>query len=174
MYKNSDYRILSYRNSTKTLFSGKLNYLLNYLSDYVNYNSIDIIHIHSLSNSKIINHCFSIAPVVRTMHEPRMFCPGQGKFWRLSERVCNKPFGIHCVYHAYKEGCCNRHPIRLIKSHANVLFETSNLYVATSRHNAWSSRINTLKDSGIPGLGIGKPLTTVSYTHLTLPTILLV
>ena len=123
LYKNSDYRILSYRNSTKILFSGKLKDLKNYLSDFVSKHSFDVIHIHSITNSKIINHCFSIAPVVRTMHEPRMICPGQGKFLRFSERACNKPFGLHCFFHSYKEGCCNRHPVRLLKSYKNVLFE---------------------------------------------------
>ena len=57
------------------------------------------------------------------MHEPRMICPGQGKFLRFSERACNKPFGLHCFFHSYKEGCCNRHPVRLLKLYKNVLFE---------------------------------------------------
>jgi glycosyltransferase involved in cell wall biosynthesis len=59
------------------------------------------------------------------MHEPRIVCPGQGKFWRKSERICNKPFGLHCIYHTYKEGCCNRHPKRLFEALQNVLFETT-------------------------------------------------
>ena len=124
LYKYKDYRIRSYRNSSKTLFSGKLNDLKNYLSDFVSKHSFDVIHIHSLTNSIIINHCFSIAPVVRTMHEPRMICPGQGKFLRKSEQICKKPYGLHCFYHAYKEGCCNRHPKRLLKAYNNVNFET--------------------------------------------------
>jgi glycosyltransferase involved in cell wall biosynthesis len=59
------------------------------------------------------------------MHEPRIACPGQGKFWRNSEKTCDQPFGLHCFYHAYKEGCCNRHPKRLLKAYNNVKFETT-------------------------------------------------
>ena len=118
LYKNSDYRILSYRNSTKILFSGKLKDLKNYLSDFVSKHSFDVIHIHSITNSKIINHCFSIAPVVRTMHEPRMICPGQGKFLRFSKYVINLVF----TFHSYKE-LLQSTSVRLLKSYKNVLFE---------------------------------------------------
>ena len=59
------------------------------------------------------------------MHEPRMICPGQGKFWRFSETVCNKVYGLHCFKHAYTQGCCNRSPGRLLKSYRNVRFETT-------------------------------------------------
>ena len=57
------------------------------------------------------------------MRDPRMFCPGQGKFWRNSEKICDIPFGKHCVYHAYSQGCMNRHPKRVINSIYNTFKE---------------------------------------------------
>ncbi len=107
--------------------SGILHFkkLISYLTDYCKRNEIDIIHVHSLSNPKLIQEFFKIRPVVRSMHEPRIVCPGQGKFWRKTERICNIPFGLHCFYHAYKEGCCNRHPKRLLEAYSNVSFETT-------------------------------------------------
>ena len=86
---------------------------------------IDLFHVHSISDPKLISLLFELKPVLRTAHEPRMFCPGQGKFLRKSETVCEKKFGLHCIYKTYKEGCCNRHPKRLLKSIKNVIFETT-------------------------------------------------
>jgi len=85
-----------------------------------------LFHVHSLSKPAVLTTLFSLAPVVRTMHEPRMFCPGQGKFWVRSERVCTQPAGLHCFYHAYKERCCNRHPKRLWPAFRNSRFEVNN------------------------------------------------
>jgi glycosyltransferase involved in cell wall biosynthesis len=103
----------------------KLNIVLDHIKYFCKKNKVDTIHIHSISNPKLLNGIFKIKPVVRSMHEPRIVCPGHGKFWRESETICNKPYGLHCVYHAYKEGCCNRHPKRLVAAMRNVAFETS-------------------------------------------------
>ena len=100
-----------------------LNEVKDFLKTYIASHSIDVINVHSISDPDLIRICFLIKPVVRTAHEPRMFCPGHGKFFRFSEKICNKPFGIHCFYHAYREGCTHRHPLRLIKAYQNTRFE---------------------------------------------------
>lgn len=90
-----------------------------------------ILHVHSLSEQCILDEFFRLAPVVRHMHEPRMVCPGQGKFWAKTESICTKPFGLHCLWHAYTERCCNRHPKRLSHQFRNTKYETgtaSHLY----------------------------------------------
>ncbi len=125
IYETDNYQLKWYDDVHEQQTNLDLNDVLVYLADVIKENSIDIIHIHSLSNPTIIQHCFTLGKVVRSMHEPRMFCPGQGKFWRKTERICEKPFGLHCIFHAYKEGCCNRHPKGLIKAYQNVKFETS-------------------------------------------------
>ena len=122
---NGNYNIKSYLKEADNKSEISFGKLIRYLKEYISKNNIDIIHIHSLSNPKLIEACFKLTPVVRSMHEPRIVCPGQGKFWRNSERICDKPFGLHCIYHTYKEGCCNRHPKRLLKAYKNVLFETT-------------------------------------------------
>lgn len=125
VYKNINYQLKWFNETELQKSNLNLEQVLTYLNQIVERHAIDIIHIHSLSNPTIINHCFSLVPVVRSMHEPRIVCPGQGKFWRKSERMCNKPFGFHCLYHAYTEGCSNRHPRRLKEAYNNVKFETT-------------------------------------------------
>lgn len=90
-----------------------------------------VFHVHSLSEPEILECLFSIAPVVRTAHEPRMVCPGQGKFWMKQETICELPAGAHCLLHAYTKRCCNRHPKRLLKAFRNVQYETK---VASRRY----------------------------------------
>ncbi|MEZ4825550.1 MAG: glycosyltransferase family 4 protein [Bacteroidia bacterium] len=107
----------------KTCFSGSLQQLGEYLRSFADSRKTDLIHIHSISDPALVRLCLGIRPVVRSLHEPRMFCPGHGKFWRYSERICDQPFGLHCMWHAYTEGCTNRHPKRLISAYANTRFE---------------------------------------------------
>ena len=122
------------------------NELFKYLTEFISTNKIEIIHVHSLSSPKLIELCLKLAPVVRSMHEPRMICPGQGKFLRKSEQICKKPFGLHCFYHAYKEGCCNRHPKRLLKAYANVKYETK---IAINKYAAILVMSNYMRDEAL-------------------------
>lgn len=126
IYKEkSTYQIKIYPDENTILFSGDFLGGLDHIKAFINRNEIDIIHIHSISDPNLICALFKLKPLVRSMHEPRMLCPGQGKFWRKTERICNIPFGLHCFFHAYKEGCCNRQPKSLIEAYKNVQFETS-------------------------------------------------
>lgn len=95
----------------------------SYFLDLVKKRQIDIICIHSISNPFLIKQLNGIKPIVRFMHEPRMFCPGQGKFWRFEEKPCVQPFGLHCCVKAYTKGCNNRHPKRILSSWRNTAFE---------------------------------------------------
>lgn len=100
-----------------------------------------VFHVHSLSEPKLIRQLFQMAPVVRHMHEPRMFCPGQGKFWAADETICEIPFGPHCVLHAYTKRCCNRHPKTLRKQYANTHYEVneaSTQYSAIITNSNWT------------------------------------
>lgn len=85
--------------------------------------SSTVLHVHSLSEPKLLQELFGLAPAVRHMHEPRMVCPGQGKFWAATEQICDKPFGLHCLLDAYTKRCCNRHPKRLLSQYTNTQFE---------------------------------------------------
>ena len=124
----------------------KLTKCIEFISNFCENEAIDIVHVHSISNPKLLDELFKIRPVVRSMREPRMFCPGQGKFFRKSERVCDKPYGLHCFYHAYKEGCCNRHPKRLVKAYKNVYYETKK---ASSQYAAIFVMSNYMRDEAL-------------------------
>ena len=109
----------------EVVFSGNHSSFFVFIQKYIKEKEIEIIHLHSLSSPKIIDFFFNLKPVVRSIHEPRILCPGQGKFLRKSEKICTKPYGLHCIYDAYKEGCCNRHPKRLLEAYNNVKWETT-------------------------------------------------
>jgi glycosyltransferase involved in cell wall biosynthesis len=119
------YNITAFGEKAPLLSDTNFNAIADYLNKFIIREKVDVIHIHSISNPKLIRFLFTLKPVVRSMHEPRIICPGHGKFWRKTERICNQPFGLHCIYHTYEEGCCNRHPKRLLKAYINVSFETT-------------------------------------------------
>ncbi len=99
-----------------------------------------VLHVHSLSEPKLIRQLCRMAPVVRHMHDPRMLCPGQGKFWAAEENKCELPFGAHCILHAYTKRCCNRHPLNLAKQYVATHFEVneaSTQYSAVITNSNW-------------------------------------
>lgn len=120
------YTIVDYQSKERLAESEPISNIGNTLNKFIKQNSIGIIHVHSVSDPKLIILLQKLAPLIRSMHEPRMFCPGHGKFWRKSETICNIPFGFHCIYHTYLQGCSNRHPKRLIKAYTNTKFEIKN------------------------------------------------
>lgn len=133
-------------NPKQDFYNENLSNCIEYIKDFCKNEAVDIIHVHSISNPKLLDALFKIRPIVRTMHEPRMFCPGQGKFFRKSERICNITYGLHCFYHAYKEGCCNRHPKRLLKAFKNVDYETKK---ASKKYAAIFVMSNFMQDEAL-------------------------
>lgn len=97
--------------------------LINYITHYIKENKIDLIHIHGISNPRLINCCLDMLPVIRSMHEPRIFCPGTQKFWVKTETICEKPFGLHCFLHAFTQRCVSVRPKKLLASYFNVKHE---------------------------------------------------
>lgn len=127
-------------------YNQNLTNCIEYIKEFCKNEAIDIIHVHSISNPKLLDALFKIKPLVRSMREPRMFCPGQGKFFRKSERICNITYGLHCFYHAYKEGCCNRHPKRLLNAYKNVEYETK---IASNKYAAIFVMSNYMRDEAL-------------------------
>ncbi|WP_121967710.1 glycosyltransferase family 4 protein [Leptolyngbya sp. BC1307] len=110
-----------------------------------------IFHVHSLSDPVLLDFLFSQGPVVRTIHEPRIFCPGQGKFWRTDETPCLLPCGLHCIWHAYQKRCCNRHPKRLSAALRNTFYErktAANRYAALIANSHWTA--SQAMEAGFP------------------------
>lgn len=118
-----------------------------FLSLYIENNKIDLIHIHSVSNENLVKFCLAKRPVVRSMHEPRMFCPGRQKFLLKSESICQKPFGLHCCIKAYTKKCQDsRIPIEVIRSYSNVKFEIN---YAAKRYKRIVAMSNYIKNEAV-------------------------
>lgn len=100
--------------------------LKEYIRDWVYINRIRLICIHNLFHLPIIDFLFTLLPVVKFSHSPVIVCPGRDKYWRFSGKPCNKPYGIHCFYHIYSQGCSNRHPKRVISAWSYVHQELQN------------------------------------------------
>ncbi|MES2567393.1 MAG: glycosyltransferase family 4 protein [Bacteroidota bacterium] len=127
-----------------------------FLSSYIEDNKIDLIHIHSISNIDLVKFCLHKKPVIRSMHEPRMFCPGRQKFFLKSETICNIPFGLHCCMHAYTQKCQDsRIPSEVIASYENVSFEIN---YAAKKYKCILAMSDYIKKeallAGIPGQNI--------------------
>lgn len=101
-----------------------------------------VFHVNSLSEPAFLQKLFELGPVVRHMHEPRLVCPGQGKFWARSEAACTTPFGLHCLGHAYTQRCCNRHPKRLLRQFQNTRFEVNQ---AANQYSAFIANSGYIK-----------------------------
>lgn len=95
----------------------------NILKEY----SIVLVHMHGLSNILVIDYFLSRYKVIRTMHEPRMVCPGYSKFWVASGKPCTIKFGYHCFYHAYTQKCFrSRKPLNVLSNFKRTEFEVAN------------------------------------------------
>lgn len=117
------------------------------LSAFIEDNKIDIIHVHSISNKDLVKFCLDKRPVIRSMHEPRVFCPGRQKFLLKSESICQKPFGLHCCIKAYTEKCQDsRIPNEVIRSYSNVKFEIN---YAAKRYKRIVAMSNYVKNEAI-------------------------
>jgi len=95
----------------------------DFIISFVNENKIDLLHLHGISDPNLVKLCLILRPVIRSMHEPRLFCPGNQKFWLKSENICTKPFGKHCLVHAFTQRCASIRPNNLINNYSNVKFE---------------------------------------------------
>lgn len=90
------------------------------LHEFITAKKIDIIHIHNFFSPEILEYLFSLRPMICSPHTPWVVCPGRDKFWRKSENICNKSYGLHCFQHIYTEQCSNRNPLRAWKAWKNV------------------------------------------------------
>jgi len=97
--------------------------LFNYLDKELIDLDIDLVNIHNLFYPDVVRFLLNRIPVIKSVHSPVMVCPGRDKFWRFSEKPCTIPYGLHCFYHIYKEGCANRHPKRVKSQWQYVQFE---------------------------------------------------
>jgi Glycosyltransferase len=92
-----------------------LEELKHTIASLVQQYTIDVVGIHNVFDSDIADYLTTIRPVVKFSHSPVIVCPGKDKYWRYSKIPCSKPYGLHCFWHVYTQGCSNRHPRRIWK-----------------------------------------------------------
>jgi len=144
--KSSEYSLFLNRKWICNILKVNLDSTLNsLLKDY----SIDIVHIHGLSIIEAIEYFLSRYKVMRTMHEPRMVCPGYGKFWVSDKRPCTVRYGLHCFYHAYTQKCFrSRKPVNVFRDYKRTEFEVKD---ASRRYAAILTMSEYIRDEAIFG-----------------------
>lgn len=75
----------------------------------------DIIYIHNVLNSYLIDKLSKMRPVVRFIHDHNIFCPKGDKFLDLKGKVCPAACGISCFFNAYINRCLPRNPFNTIR-----------------------------------------------------------
>ncbi len=116
------YQVTEYQQENIQYFDTKQE-IFTFLKAFFQAKKIDILNLHNFFIPEISNFCLQNLPTIRTAHGPQLVCPGNDKFWRKSERVCDKVFGLHCLSHIYTEGCANRHPKRVFRAFQHFHFE---------------------------------------------------
>lgn len=146
---------------------GKEN-LNSVLNDILKDHHIDLVHIHGLSFITVIDYFLSRYKVVRTMHEPRMICPGYSKFWVTDGRPCTIKYGMHCFYHAYTKKCFrSRKPLNVLKDYQRTEFEVKN---AGERYAAILTMSEYIRNEAIlGGLPEEKVICNPHFTKFELP-----
>lgn len=61
----------------------------------------DVIHIHNMQNPFAISTAVRMAPTVRSIHDPRLYCFNNWRILRKTREICPYPLGRKCV----TEGC---------------------------------------------------------------------
>lgn len=67
----------------------------------------DIIYLHDYLDARAILQVTELAPVVGYVHIFYPVCPGLGKLYRRSDRVCPRAFGLGCIPKIYTERCAS-------------------------------------------------------------------
>jgi glycosyltransferase involved in cell wall biosynthesis len=107
----------------------------------------DLVHIHGMSDVKVIEYFLDNYPVVRSMHEPRLICPGYGKFLVSSKKICDIKFGYHCLIKAYTERCqLSRKPLNVVKSLQRVNYEVD---IASKKYKKIIAMSGFVKDEAV-------------------------
>ena len=71
------------------------------LAGIIKHEKPDLIHVHNLQNPFIFSQCVKLAPVARSIHDPRLYCFTDWRLLPKSRKICPYPLGARCV----TEGC---------------------------------------------------------------------
>jgi glycosyltransferase involved in cell wall biosynthesis len=59
----------------------------------------DVLYVHRFSHRDAMAELRGAAGTVRYVHDHDLYCPRRHKYFPLSNRICTRPLGIHCVLH---------------------------------------------------------------------------
>lgn len=112
--ERANYKIEIFQN--QSVIKGSFDSIIAYLDNFIEEKHIDVINVHKCFDTAFIDYFTKKLPVIKSVHNPELICPGTEKFLRISEVPCEKKFGLHCFKDIYTEHCANRHPKRVIAS----------------------------------------------------------
>lgn len=113
---NNQIKISFYKTQAETKSFSRFNEFLKYFNSMILIKNIDLIHVHSFRDYKILKAISAYRPIIKSAHDLSLVCPGNDKFYRNTVAPCNRRMGTVCVLSAYKELCAPRNPVRLLKS----------------------------------------------------------
>jgi glycosyltransferase involved in cell wall biosynthesis len=81
----------------------------------------DVIQVHNLDEPDVLAWLTGLRPTVQFVHaHSAKFCPGDGKFYRRTQAVCQRPFGPYCLIAPYLHRCGSLRPWRITSNYATV------------------------------------------------------
>jgi glycosyltransferase involved in cell wall biosynthesis len=79
-------------------FFSKNNICLKKLTEIINDEKPDVIHINNIRNFFAIKRCIDLRPTVRFVHDPTLCCFRDWKLLPDLKQICTKRVGINCVF----------------------------------------------------------------------------
>lgn len=75
----------------------------------------DVIYAHNVANPAVLAAFAGLAPLVRYVHDHRLFCPAGSKLLRAKNKGCGYPCGVNCLIQAYAGRCLPRNPFVTVR-----------------------------------------------------------
>ncbi|MCG2661658.1 MAG: glycosyltransferase family 4 protein, partial [Kiritimatiellae bacterium] len=88
--------------------------LENKLEEFISLVDPDVVYLHNVDNYRLIEKILSLRPLVRFIHDHRLFCPAGYKVLRKSGAICGYKCGYQCFVNAYVNRCFPRQPLRAL------------------------------------------------------------
>ena len=129
--------------------------IINSAMKIIEREKFDIVYLHNVFNTVLIDNLLKILPVLKFVHEHSLYCPGGAKYLRLIKKKCNlKYHPVRCFLMAYLTHCAPVNPVRLrnrISQSSNDLTigRTFNSFLVFSQAMRENLKINGIEDEKI-------------------------
>jgi glycosyltransferase involved in cell wall biosynthesis len=75
----------------------------------------DVVYVQNVSDPNLLEELAKVRPMVKFVHDHRVYCPGNSKMWFASNRICSVATSWRCGWYAYRERCMTRRPKKLVE-----------------------------------------------------------